>query len=216
MDSDIIEPKKLQIPSRESLKNKDPSEYNEVEKMQASMLYNAMDDTLIKGRGFAKVMCKKINEACPLRMEQRNEMFKELFGKYSPGCYIEPPFYCDYGSNIHLDDFVYMNHGCVLLDINEIRIGKGTFLAPNVHLYTAGHPVDPIKRRTQEFGKPIQIGRDCWIGGNVIILPGITIGDGVTIGAGSVVTKDIDSFSVVVGNPARVIRKLEEVDLNKE
>lgn len=214
MNTDFIEPKKLQVPTKATLKTKDPLDYNEVEKMQASMLYNAMDDTLVRARAFAKVMCKKFNESSPLRIESRNEILEDLFGTFSPGCYIEPPFYCDYGSNIHLDEYVYMNHGCVLLDINEIRIGKSTFLAPNVQLYTAGHPIDPIKRRSQEFGRPIKIGRDCWIGGNVVILPGITIGDGVTIGAGSVVTKDIESFSVAVGNPARVIKKLEVVDLN--
>lgn len=216
MYSDTIEPKKLQVPSKECLKKKNPSEYNDVERMQASMLYNAMDETLVKARAFAKLMCKNFNEASPLRIQLRNEILKELFGTFSHECYIEPPFYCDYGSNIHLDDFVYLNHGCVFLDVNEIKIGKNTFLAPNVHLYTAGHPIDPVKRRTQEFGKPIIIGRDCWIGGNVVILPGITIGDGVTIGAGSVVTKDIESFSVAVGNPARVIKKIDHVDLNTE
>lgn len=214
MSNGVINPARLVVPSKEELQNKNTSEYNEVDKMQISMLYNALDETLVKARVYAKVMCQKLNNSDPSNIEAKNEIFKELFGKYSKGCYIEPPFFCDYGPNIHLDENVYMNHGCILLDVNEIRIGKGTFLAPSVQIYTAAHPTDPIPRRTQEFGKPVTIGRDCWIGGNVVILPGITIGDGVTIGAGSIVTKDVESFSIVVGNPARVIKKIEPVNLN--
>lgn len=100
-------------------------------------------------------------------------MFKELLGTFSQGCCIESPFYCDYGSNIHLEENVFMNFNCTLLDICEIRIGSGTLLAPGVQIYSATHPIDPIKRRTTEFGKPIKIGRDCWIGGAAIICPGI-------------------------------------------
>ncbi|CAF0739876.1 unnamed protein product [Brachionus calyciflorus] len=214
MSNDIVEPARLVVPKREELASKDPSEYNETEKMLAAIPYNALDDNLVKARVYAKIMCRKYNDSDPRNNQARNKILEELFGKFSTG-YIEPPFYCDYGPNIYLEENVYMNHGCILLDVNDIKIGKGTFLAPNVQMYTAGHPIDPIQRRTVEFGKPITIGRDCWIGGNVIILPGITIGDAVTIGAGSVVTKDIESFSVAVGNPARVIKRLEKVNLDK-
>lgn len=214
MSHEPIEPVRLEVPSKQTLETKKVSEYTEIEKMLSSMPYNANDESLIKARAFAKLCCQKITNASPLKIAERNEMFKELLGTYSDRCYIEPPFYCDYGSNIHLDENVYMNHGCILLDVNEIRIGKNTFLAPNVQIYTAGHPVEPVPRRKTEFGKPVTIGRDCWIGGNAVILPGITIGDGVTIGAGSVVTKNVESFSVVAGNPARLIRKVEKVDLD--
>ena len=109
-----------------------------------------------------------------------------------------------------------MNYNCVLLDICAIKIGSGTMLAPGVQIYAATHPTDPIDRRSFELGKPITIGRDCWIGGNAIICPGVTIGDGSTIGAGSVVTKNVDSFVVVAGNPAKVIRRLEKRELGEE
>ncbi|CAF0903130.1 unnamed protein product [Brachionus calyciflorus] len=215
MSNDIIEPVRLVVPNKNEFASKDPSEYNELEKSLAGMPYNPFGEDLVKARVYAKIMCRKYNDSDPRNHQARNKILGELFGKFSSGCYIEPPFYCDYGPNIYLEENVYMNHGCIFLDENEIKIGKGTFLAPNVQIYTAGHSVDPILRRGDEFCKPIKIGRDCWIGGNVIILPGITIGDGVTIGAGSVVTKDIESFSVAVGNPARVIKKLEKVDLDK-
>ena len=103
-----------------------------------------------------------------------------------------------------------MNHNCLILDVCEVTIGERTLFAPGVQIYTATHPTCPVKRRTTEYGKPIKIGKDCWIGGNAVICPGVTIGDGVTIGAGAVVTRDIESFSVAVGNPARVIKKLEK------
>ncbi|CAF0714267.1 unnamed protein product [Brachionus calyciflorus] len=208
----LYRPVRFIPPSKESFLMKNISDYNDAEKMLAGLPYNATDLNLMNGRFYAKKMCYKYNNVDPLE-EDRNEILKEFLGTYSNGIYIEPPFYADYGSNIHLGENVYMNHGCILLDVNEIRIGKNTFLGPNVQIYTAGHPTDPVQRRTVEFGKAITIGRDTWIGGNVVILPGITIGDGVTIGAGSIVTKDIESFSVAVGNPARVIKKLQKVNL---
>lgn len=210
--NNLLKPIRFQPPSLLDIKTKNESELNNSERMLAGLPYNAMDSTLVNGRVYAKQMCQKYNNMDQL--SDRDEVLKELFGTSSKGVYIEPPFYCDYGSNIHLGENVYMNHGCILLDVSEIRIGKNTFLGPNVQIYTAGHPTDPILRRKTEFGKAITIGRDTWIGGSAIILPGITIGDGVTIGAGSVVTKDIESFTVAVGNPARVIRRLNVSDLN--
>lgn len=207
--SEVFEPIRLQVPCEETLKSKDKLEYNDTEKMISGDNYNSNDLTLLNARAYAKLMCQKYNNSSPLDMRPRKEILRELLGTYNDST-IEPPFYCDYGPNIHLGEFVYMNHNCVILDCAKVTIGSMTFLAPGVQIYTAGHPVDPILRRTVEFAKPIKIGRDCWIGGNAIILPGVTIGDGVTIGAGSVVTKDIESYCVVVGNPAKVIKKLEK------
>ncbi|XP_002157072.1 maltose O-acetyltransferase [Hydra vulgaris] len=200
-------PVKLIVPSPEQLNKKDISEYNDVEKMVSSIPYNALVPELVNGRLFAKVMCHKINNLDPENQKLKNELFTELLGTFKNNI-IETPFRCDYGSNIHLEEGVYMNYNCVFLDVGEVRIGKNTLLAPGVQVYTAGHPIDPTERRSSEFGKPISIGRDCWIGGNVIICPGITIGDGVTVGAGSVVTKNIESYCVVAGVPARVIKRL--------
>lgn len=210
--NNIIRPERFSPPSRENINLKNETELNEAERMLAGLSYNASDINLINGRIFAKQMCHKYNSMAPL--SNRLEVLKKLLGTYSKGNFIEPPFYCDYGSNIHLGENVYMNHGCILLDVNEIKIGKNTLLGPNVQIYTAGHPTDPIIRRKTEFGKAITIGQDTWIGGGAIILPGITIGDGVTIGAGSVVTKNIESFTVAVGNPARIIKRLNKTNLN--
>ncbi|RNA38708.1 maltose acetyltransferase [Brachionus plicatilis] len=210
--NNILKPLRFDPPSRIDIELKNVTELNDAERMLAGLPYNANDINLSNGRIYAKQMCQKYNNMDPL--DDRDQVLKELLGTHSKGNYIEPPFYCDYGSNIHLGENVYMNHGCILLDVNEIRIGKNTFLGPNVQIYTAGHPTDPILRRKTEFGKAITIGRDSWIGGSAIILPGITIGDGVTIGAGSVVTKDIESFTVAVGNPARVIKRLNITNLN--
>lgn len=210
--NNILRPERFNPPSRANIESKNETELNDEERMLAGLPYNANNINLINGRIFAKEICQKFNNMGPL--SQRDEVLKELLGTYSKGNYIEPPFYCDYGSNIHLGENVYMNHGCILLDVNEIKIGKNTLLGPNVQIYTAGHPTDPILRRKTEFGKAITIGRDTWIGGGAIILPGVTIGDGVTIGAGSVVTKNIDSFTVAVGNPAKIIKRLNKTILN--
>ncbi len=122
---------------------------------------------------------------------------------------METPFYCDYGYNIEVGDNFYANFGCVILDVNRVTIGDNVLLAPNVQIYTAGHPVDPEKRLTgKEYGKPVFIGNNVWIGGGVIICPGVKIGDNVTIGAGSVITRDIPNNTIAVGNPCKVIKSV--------
>jgi maltose O-acetyltransferase len=191
--------------------SKDPSNLTETEKMLLGKPYVATDGSLIRARQYAKVMCQKLNMANPLDTKLKSGILKELLGRFNEcNSFIEPPFFCDYGANIHLGDSFYANHNCVFLDVCEIRIGDRTFLAPGVQLYTATHPTDPIQRRSTEYGKPIRIGNDCWIGGNAIILPGVTIGDGVTVGAGSVVTRDVESYCIVAGNPAKIIKRLEK------
>lgn len=200
-------PVKLVVPTKEELSKKDKSEYNDVEKSLTGMPYCAFVPELNNGRLFAKVMCHKVNNLDPEDQKLKYEIFAQLLGTFNNNI-IETPFRCDYGSNIHLEEGVYMNYNCVFLDTAEIRVGKNTLFAPGVQVYTPGHPVDPMERRKSEYGKPIKIGADCWIGGNAVICPGVTIGDGVTVGAGSVVTKDIESYCVVAGVPARVIKKL--------
>lgn len=124
--------------------------------------------------------------------------------------WVQPPFYCDYGTNIIAGDNVFFNFNCVVLDVNQVKIGSRTLFGPNVQIYTATHPINYKERATGlEFAKPITIGEDVWIGGSVIICPGVTIGHRTVIGAGSVVTKDIPSDVFAAGNPCKVIRELE-------
>jgi len=190
-------------------KDKPESEYNEAEKMIAGLTYDPMVEELANGRLFAKQKIQELNKCDVLNFDLRNQILKDLLGT-SNDVYIEPPFYCDHGTNIHFGKGCYLNHNCIFLDNNKITIGSSTFIGPNVQVYTAIHPLDPIERRQGESGKPITIGSDCWIGGSAVILPGITIGDGVTVGAGSVVTKDVEDYTVVAGNPARIIRRLDK------
>lgn len=180
----------------------------EQEKMLAGLPYDPMDSELIKGRKKAKLVCFQFNQTPPNQARRRKELLSDLLnhqGKF----YIEPDFYCDYGYNITLGHNFYSNHHLTILDVCKVSIGDHVFIGPHVMISTATHPVDPVERRSTEYGAPITIGNDCWIGGNVSILAGVIIGDNCTIGAGSVVNKDIPSNSVAVGNPCRVVKTLE-------
>ena len=179
-------------------------------------MYDSMDPLLLSGRVYSKEVLYLYNQSHPLMKKERYQLLKEyLLGECGPDVYIEPPFRCDYGSNIYLSSGVYMNFNCVLLDVCTIHIGEGTMLAPNVQIYTATHPVSTKERRSgRECGAPVIIGKHCWIGGGAIINPGVRIGDGAVIGSGSVVMKDVPSYTVSVGNPAKVIRILEEDKAN--
>lgn len=140
------------------------------------------------------------------------EVVKELFGK-SEGAFVNPPFYCDYGSHIEVGKNFFANYNCMIIDVAKVKIGDNCQMAPNVAIYTAGHPLHPVSRNSAyEYGIEVSIGDNCWIGGNTVIVPGVHIGDNVVIGAGSVVTKDIPDWSVAVGNPARVIKTITEDD----
>ncbi len=135
---------------------------------------------------------------------------KELLGK-SDKAFINPPFYCDYGTHIEVGKNFFANYNCTILDVAKVKIGDNCQMAPNVSIYTAGHPIHPVSRNSgYEYGKEVTIGNNVWIGGNSVICPGVTIGDHVVIGAGSVVTKDIPDWSVAAGNPCKVIRKITE------
>jgi maltose O-acetyltransferase len=187
----------------------DLNHMTEKQKMLAGQLYDAADPELTAERQRARSLMHRLNVTDALDDDGRPALLAELLGAVGPGVEIVPPFRCDYGRNIHLGPNVYMNFGCVLLDVCEIRIGEGTMLGPYVQLYAATHTLDAETRRRQlELGKPITIGADCWLGGGSIVLPGATVGDRCVIGAGSVVTRDIPADSVAVGNPARVVRNV--------
>jgi len=189
-------------------------EKTEKEKMLSGELYNANVPELLKGRDDSALKCKEFNETDRSDVQKRSEIMKKLFGKIGENCYITPNFVCDYGENIFLGNNVYMNYGVIMLDCAKIEIGDDCLIAPNVQFYAAAHPIDPvIRKKGLEFAKPITLGKNVWIGGSVIILPGVTIGDNTTIGAGSVVTKNIPENVVAAGNPCRILRRFE-VDEN--
>ncbi len=183
----------------------------EYEKMISGELYSGLDPELVQMRKPARELCDKINaSAVEIRgLDPRLGLCAELFGKVGKNLWLQPPFYCDYGKNIFLGDNVYMNFGCVILDVAKVTFGSHVFLGPNVQIYTAMHPlVAEVRNQGLESGEPITIQDNVWIGGSVVICPGVTIGEGSVIGAGSVVTKDVPPRVVVAGNPARVIRSL--------
>jgi maltose O-acetyltransferase len=168
------------------------------------------DENLKKDRRRAKNLLHRLNITEYRMTKNARVLLEELIPNAGKNLFIEPPFFCDYGYNIFCGDNVFFNVNCVILDENKVTIGSNVFIGPNGQLYTASHPLEALTRRTHKISKPITIGNDCWIGGNAIILPGITIGKGCVIGAGSIVTKDIPDNSLAVGNPAKVIRQLNQ------
>lgn len=179
----------------------------EKQKMLAGDGYDALDPELVSERSQCRDLLAKLNATPESAPEQRRSLCNELFGRCDESLWLQPPFYCDYGSNIFLGRNVYFNFNCVVLDVCEVHIGNHTFFGPAVQIYTGTHPMDHIKRRTEESGRPVRIGNDVWVGGAAVILPGVSIGSRVVIGAGSVVTKNIPDDVVAVGNPCRVIRQ---------
>jgi maltose O-acetyltransferase len=178
---------------------------NEKEKMLAGELYHASSPELQADMAAAQSWLIRYNAAAAQSIEQRHALLLERLAEVGPGATIRPPFYCDYGFNIRLGADVFLNFNCVILDVVEVTIGKGTQIGPAVQIYTADHPRDPIQRQAGlEFGRPVHIGCNVWIGGGAIILPGTTIGDNAVIGAGSVVTRDVPAGATVIGNPARL------------
>lgn len=181
----------------------------EKQKMLAGELYRASDSELVAERREARRLIRLYNATTEQEIERRSQLILELFGSTAPNIEIEPPFYCDYGSNIYVGDGFYMNFGGVILDCTAVHIGKKVLCGPSVHIYAATHPIDPkIRCSGLELAAPVKIGNNVWIGGGAIICPGVTIGDHTTIGAGSVVVKDIPAKVVAAGNPCRVIKYL--------
>jgi len=178
--------------------------------MLGGELYRPDDPELVALRAHARRLSRAYDAVGEDEPDRRREILGALFGTLGSGAYIEPPFRCDYGVNIHAGDGLYMNFGCVLLDCARIDIGHRVLLAPGVHIYTATHPLDAALRASgRELARPVRIGDDVWLGGGAIVLPGVTIGDRAVIGAGSVVTKDVTPGWVVAGNPARLIKRVD-------
>jgi maltose O-acetyltransferase len=183
---------------------------SEREKMLAGELYDPLDAELAAARAQARDLCQELNATREADGALRRRILRELLGAGGDDVWLQPPFYCDYGANIHLGQNVYFNFNCVVLDVCEVRIGDFSLIGPAVQIYTASHPLDAKLRRRQEFGKPIEIGSDVWIGGAAVICPGVKIGAQAVIGAGSVVTRDIPEKVFAAGNPCRVIRELTD------
>lgn len=186
---------------------------NQKERMLSGLPYKAWLDGLTEEREACKALIYEFNHLKPEERPRIPELLKKLFGRTGKSIWIEPPFHCDYGWNIEAGENFSANYGLTILDVGKVTFGDNVMLAPNVSIYTAGHPVHPDSRNSgYEYGIPITIGNNVWIGGNVVILPGVTIGNNVVIGAGSVVTKDIPDNVIAAGNPCRILRKITEED----
>jgi maltose O-acetyltransferase len=183
---------------------------SEKEKMLAGQLYDPLDPELVRARDHARNLCQDLNATREADHDERRRILKELFGRGGESVWMQPPFFCDYGSNILLGERVFFNFNCVVLDVCRVTIGDYTLFGPAVQIYTATHPMNAELRRRQEFAKQIDIGSDVWVGGGVIICPGVKIGSRSVIGAGSVVTRDIPEGMFAAGNPCRVIREITE------
>jgi maltose O-acetyltransferase len=178
--------------------------------MLAGEWYDPLDPELVSARERARDLCQDLNATREGEQVARRRILTDLLGSGGDSVLMQPPFYCDYGSNIHLGQRVFFNFNCVVLDVCPIRIGDYTLFGPNVQIYTPLHPFNAALRRNQEFGKPVEIGADVWVGGAAIILPGVRIGARAVIGAGSVVTRDIPDGVFAAGNPCRIIRDITE------
>jgi maltose O-acetyltransferase len=183
---------------------------SEREKMLAGQLYDPGAPELVAARARARDLCWDLNATRESQDVERRRILRDLFGAGGDTVWMQPPFYCDYGTNIELGERVYFNFNCVVLDVCRVRIGSFTFFGPAVQIYTPLHPLNAELRRRQEYGKPVEIGSDVWVGGGALILPGVRIGSRTVIGAGSVVTRDIPDGVFAAGNPCRVIREITE------
>ncbi|BCJ93907.1 galactoside O-acetyltransferase [Anaerocolumna cellulosilytica] len=186
---------------------------NQKERMLTGLPYKAWLDGLSEERMENKLKIYEYNQIRPDEKKKAEELIRSILGKAGEDIHIEQPFHCDYGKNIEVGNNFFANYNCTILDVGKVIIGENVMFAPNVSIYTAGHPIHPDSRNSgYEYGIAITIGDNVWIGGNVVINPGVTIGHNVVIGAGSVVTKDIPDNVIAVGNPCKVIRAITEED----
>jgi maltose O-acetyltransferase len=183
---------------------------SERQKMLAGQPYDPLDSALVAARARARDLCQALNATREAQQDERRRLLLQLFGMGGESVWMQPPFFCDYGSNIELGERVFFNFNCIVLDVCPVRIGSFTLFGPAVQIYTPMHPFDAELRRKEESGKPVDIGSDVWVGGAAIILPGVRIGSRAVIGAGSVVTRDIPEGVFAAGNPCRVIREITE------
>ena len=182
---------------------------SEREKMLAGELYDALDPELVKARDRARDLCQVLNATREADREVRRELLRQIFGKGGDTVWMQPPFFCDYGTNIEVGERVFFNFNCTVLDVCKVTIGEYSQFGSGVQILTPLHPLSAELRRKQEYGAPVNIGSDVWVGSGAIILPGVTIGARAVIGAGSVVTRDLPADVLAVGNPCRVIRQID-------
>ena len=183
---------------------------SEREKMLAGELYDALDPELVAGRERARDLCQALNATREGETDARRRILRELFAVGGDTVWMQPPFFCDYGTNVELGERVFFNFNCVVLDVCRVRIGDFSLFGPGVQILTPLHPLNAELRRREEYGKPVEIGSDVWVGGGAIILPGVRVGSRAVIGAGSVVTRDVPEGVFAAGNPCRVIREITE------
>ncbi len=183
---------------------------SEREKMLAGELYDPLDPELVRARTRTRDLCQQLNATRESEADLRRAILRRLFGRGGDSVWMQPPFFCDYGSNIELGERVFFNFNCVVLDVCPVRIGDYTLFGPAVQILTPMHPMNAELRRREEYGRPIEIGSDVWVGGGALILPGVTIGSRAVIGAGGVVTRDVPEGVFAAGNPCRAIREITE------
>lgn len=181
----------------------------EFDKMISGQMYQPSDPTLTQMRLRARKLTAAYNRTSPDSTGERDALLRDLLGQAGESITIDPTFHCDYGCNIRVGDNFYANVGCVILDCAEVQFGDNCFLAPQVGIYAATHPIDPVERNSgREFALPGTVGNNCWIGGHASLNPGVTLGNNVVVGAGAVVTKSFPDNVVIAGNPARILRQI--------
>ena len=184
------------------------------EKMHTGEIYLPEDEEIMREQLKRVNKLYDFNMTRPTELDKREEMLKDMFAEIGEGCYIEPPLHANFGGrHVHFGNWIYANYNLTLVDDTHIYVGDATMFGPNVTIATAGHPIEPsLREKGLQYNLPVHIGRNCWLGAGVVVMPGVTIGDNTVIGAGSVVTKDIPSGVVAVGNPCRVLRPVGEHD----
>jgi maltose O-acetyltransferase len=181
---------------------------SEREKMLDGELYDPMEASLVEARNRARDLCQALNATREAEQDKRRKILRHIFKEGGDTVWMQPPFFCDYGSNITLGERVFFNFNCVILDVCSVKIGSFTLFGPGAQVLTPMHPLNAEQRRKEEFGKPVAIGSDVWVGAGALILPGVKIGSRAVIGAGSVVSRDNPESVFAAGNPCRVVREI--------